>query len=188
MTRAQLEHLLRAAGEICQDDELIVIGSQAILGQFPDAPALLLVSTEADLIPAHHPQRSDLIDGSIGELSPFHETYGYYAQGVDETTATLPSGWRERLVTLRNENTRGISGRCLEVHDLLIAKADSSAMPCAMATRMKRRSLSRPATAPLKISQHASNAATSSSWCPSTHRPGCTVSRSHGITAIPPIA
>lgn len=33
-----------------------------------------------------------MIDGSIGELSPFHETFGYYAQGVDETTAVLPEG------------------------------------------------------------------------------------------------
>jgi len=122
MTRAQLEHLLRAAGDVCEEDELIVIGSQAILGQFPDAPEALRVSTEADLIPCRHPQRADLIDGTIGELSPFHETYGYYAQGVDETTATLPPGWRERTVTIRNENTRGITGRCLEVHDLLVSK------------------------------------------------------------------
>lgn len=122
MTRAQLEHLLRAAGDLCEEDEFIVIGSQAILGQFPDAPEVLRVSAEADLIPCRHPQRSDLIDGTIGELSPFHETYGYYAQGVDESTATLPAGWRERVVTIHNENTRGIAGRCLEVHDLLVSK------------------------------------------------------------------
>lgn len=122
MTRAQLEHLLRAAGDLCEEDEFIVIGSQAILGQFPDAPAALRVSAEADLIPCRHPQRADLIDGTIGELSPFHDTYGYYAQGVDETTATLPAGWRERVVTIQNENTRGITGRCLEVHDLLVSK------------------------------------------------------------------
>jgi len=63
-----------------------------------------------------------LIDGGIGELSPFHETFGYYAHGVDETTATLPEGWRERLVPIRNENTRGATGWCLEVHDLAVSK------------------------------------------------------------------
>jgi hypothetical protein len=76
VTRRQLEHLLRAAGEIAADDEIVVIGSQAILGQFPDAPASMRVSVEADLFPLNHPERADLIDGSIGELSPFHETFG----------------------------------------------------------------------------------------------------------------
>jgi len=60
--------------------------------------------------------------GSIGELSPFHDTYGYHAQGVGPTTAVLPAGWEARLVVVRNENTRGASGLCLEVHDLLVSK------------------------------------------------------------------
>ena len=123
MTRRQLEHLLRAAGEIAADDEIVVIGSQAILGQFPNAPASMRVSVEADLFPLNHPERADLIDGSIGELSPFHETFGYYAQGVAEETALLPQGWKERLVIIQNENTRGVKGLCLEVHDLLVSKA-----------------------------------------------------------------
>lgn len=122
MTRNQLEHLLRAAGDIADDDEIVVVGSQAILGQFPDAPASLRVSAEADVFPNHHPERSDLIDGTIGELSPFHDTFGYYAQGVAEETAILPEGWRERLVPIRNDNTRGVTGLCLEIHDLTIAK------------------------------------------------------------------
>lgn len=66
MTRLQLEHLIRAAGTISDDDDIIVIGSQAILGQFPDAPPELLVSREADVYPRMHPERAELIDGSIG--------------------------------------------------------------------------------------------------------------------------
>lgn len=123
MTREQLEHLIRAAADIADDDEIVVIGSQAILGQFPDAPASMRVSMEADVFPRNHPERTDVIDGSIGELSPFHETFGYYAHGVSEETAFLPQGWKERLIVVRNENTRGVKGLCLEVHDLLVAKA-----------------------------------------------------------------
>jgi hypothetical protein len=123
MTRPELEHLIRVAADIAQDDEIVIIGSQAILGQFPDAPASLRVSVEADLYPKNHPDRADLIDGSVGEASPFHATYGYYAQGVGETTAVLPAGWRARLVPIRNANTRGATGWCLDVHDLAIAKA-----------------------------------------------------------------
>ncbi len=122
MTRLQLEHLIRACATIADDDEIVVIGSQSILGQFPDAPAELRVSVEADVFPRNHPERWDLIDGSIGEGSPFHQTFGYYAQGVGEDTATLPEGWRDRLVPVHNANTRGATGLCLEVHDLLIAK------------------------------------------------------------------
>lgn len=119
MTRAQLEHLIRAAASITGDHEIVVIGSQAILGQFPDAPAELLVSAEADLYPRHLPERTDLISGAIGELSPFHETFGYYADGVGPETATLPTGWEQRLVPIR---VGDLSGLCLEVHDLVLSK------------------------------------------------------------------
>lgn len=123
MTREQLEHLIRAAAVLSGEDEIVVIGSQAILGQFPDAPSSMRVSMEADLFPLNRPERADLIDGSIGELSPFHQTFGYYAQGVGEETARLPEGWKDRLVVVQNENTRGMKGLCLEVHDLLVSKA-----------------------------------------------------------------
>jgi hypothetical protein len=122
MNRAALEHILRAAAAIANEREFVVIGSQAVLGQFPEAPDALLASIEADLYPRHAPDKSDLIDGAIGELSAFHRTFGYYAHGVDDTTATLPAGWPDRLVPIANENTGGATGWCLEVHDLAVSK------------------------------------------------------------------
>jgi hypothetical protein len=64
MTRAELEHVIRAAADIAADDDIVIVGSQSILGQFPDAPPELRVSVEADVFPRHHPERADLIDGS----------------------------------------------------------------------------------------------------------------------------
>lgn len=122
MQRHELEHLIRAAGAITGAGEIVVIGSQAILGARPDAPTFLLRSSEADLFTLRDPKDADLIDGSIGEGSPFHETFGYYAQGVWEDTAVLPEGWKDRLVSICNENTRGVVARCLEPHDLAVAK------------------------------------------------------------------
>jgi hypothetical protein len=122
VTRAQLEHIIRAACAVADDDEVIIIGSQAILGQFPLAPAPLVQSLEADVYPKHHPERAELIDGALGELSMFHQTFGYYADGVSEKTATLPSAWSDRLVPICNANTLGRTGWCLDVHDLLISK------------------------------------------------------------------
>ncbi len=122
MQRSALEHILRAAAAVSNERDIVVIGSQAVLGQFPAAPQALLVSIEADVFPRHAPDKSDLIDGAIGELSKFHETFGYYAHGVDETTATLPAGWTDRLIRLQNENTGDAIGWCLEVHDLAVSK------------------------------------------------------------------
>jgi hypothetical protein len=122
MTRDALEHLLRAAAAVTNERDFVVIGSQAVLGQFPNAPPALLASVEADLYPRDAVEKSDLVDGAIGELSQFHETFGYYAHGVDETTATLPAGWRQRLVALHTDNTGGATGWCLEVHDLACSK------------------------------------------------------------------
>jgi hypothetical protein len=76
MNRAALEHILRAASAIANEREFVVIGSQAILGQYPDAPESLLVSIEADLYPRHAPERSDLVDAAIGELSEVRAASG----------------------------------------------------------------------------------------------------------------
>ena len=122
MHRHQLEHIIRAAAGITGASEFVIIGSQAVLGQFPQAPAELLVSIEADVFSLRDPADSDLIDGSIGEGSPFHQTFGYYAHGVSQETAVLPAGWRERLVAVRNQNTGGGTGLCLEIHDLAVSK------------------------------------------------------------------
>jgi|SRR5438445_8289197 len=122
MRRPQLEHVIRAAAGITGATEIVVIGSQAVLGQFPDAPADLLVSIEADVFTFRSPNDAELIEGSIGEGSPFHQTFGYYAHGVAEETALLPTGWKERLVPVRNANTGNGCGLCLDVHDLAVAK------------------------------------------------------------------
>lgn len=122
MKRQDLEHIIRAAGAIAGVEDLIIVGSQAILGQFPNAPAELLVSQEADLYPKDDPSQAEIIDGSIGEESLFHEQFGYYAHGVGPETAKLPRDWEMRLVPIRNENTRGVTGWCLHPADILVSK------------------------------------------------------------------
>jgi len=122
VTRAELEHAIRAACDIAQDDSLYVFGSQAILGEHPDAPARLRQSAEVDVAPVSRPDRADAIDGAIGELSQFHETHGFYVHGLSIEAATLPGGWRDRLVVVRGPNTFGKTGLCLESHDLAASK------------------------------------------------------------------
>jgi len=123
MNRLQLEHIIRAAGSIADDNEIIVLGSASIFAQFPDLPDRFLLSVEADVFPKNKPSMTDIIDGSIGELSPFHEAFGYYAHGISkETASNLPTGWEKRLVPLRSDNTGGVTGWCLDIHDLIAGK------------------------------------------------------------------
>jgi hypothetical protein len=122
MNRQQLEHVIRAAGAIAEVDELIIIGSQAILASQTEIPEKLLVSREVDLYPAKEPEKAILIDGCIGEGSLFDEQFKYYAHGVGPETATLPEGWRHRLVPIQNEYTRNVRALCLHPVDIAASK------------------------------------------------------------------
>jgi len=122
MTREELEHAIRAACDVAQDDAVYVFGSQAILGQYPDAPAALRQSAEADVAPVNAVDMVDVIDASLGELSPFHQAFGYYVHGVAIEAAVLPDGWKRRAIAVRNANTGNRTGWCVEAHDLAASK------------------------------------------------------------------
>ena len=123
MTRDQLEHAIRAACEVAEDNELIIFGSQAILGEHPDAPPDLRASVEVDVQPRNRPEAVDKIDGALGELSLFHATHGFYVHGVLIEAATLPEGWEDRTIQVKdNLTTQGNTGYCLESHDLAASK------------------------------------------------------------------
>ena len=122
MNRQQLEHILRASAAITGADSFVIIGSQAILGSHPDAPQDLIESMEVDLFTLRSPDDANLIDGSIGELSPFHTSFGYWAHGVAIETAVLPMGWQDRLIPIKSDRTNGAVGLCLEENDLALSK------------------------------------------------------------------
>lgn len=122
MTREELEHAIRAACDVSDTTEVFVFGSQAILGQFPDAPPELRQSAEADIAPIHAIDKIDLIDAVLGEDSQFHRSHGFYVHGVPIETAVLPRGWEGRTVKVQNKNTRDFIGWCVEAHDLAASK------------------------------------------------------------------
>jgi hypothetical protein len=121
MKKQQLDHVLRAAGRITGETQFVIVGSQSLHGRYPDAADEIVHSEEVDLIAKSAPQRPEWLN-AIGQDSPFHEEFGYYADPVDETTATLPRGWKGRLVNLPSGNTDGVLGLCLDPHDLAISK------------------------------------------------------------------
>jgi hypothetical protein len=123
MTRDQLEHAIRVACDVSNDTELWVFGSQALLGEFPDAPETLRASIEVDVQPKNRPEAVDVIDANLGELSLFHQTHGFYVHGVSIDSAVLPEGWEERTKPISDPiSTRGNTGWCIELHDLAASK------------------------------------------------------------------
>jgi hypothetical protein len=124
--RDEFEHVIAAAAEVSGEREIVVIGSQALLGSYAEPPKAMLFSMEVDVYPRSDPHKAEEIDGSLGDGSPFHGTYGYYAHGVGPETAVAPIGWEDRLVRVeippRVGQEVGPVALCLEVHDLVLAK------------------------------------------------------------------
>jgi hypothetical protein len=117
MRRDQLEHAIRTACQIIGAPEVIVVGSQSILGTYPEdeLPTAATMSGEVDVLPIAETNEktarlADLIEGVAGELSPFAQLHGYSIDGVDLETSALPNGWRDRLVRVQNLNTAAPSG------------------------------------------------------------------------------
>ena len=125
MRRENFIHVLQAAANVVED-ELVLVGSQAVLGTVDAPPEQLLRSMEVDVYPRSDPERAIEIDGAIGEGSRFHETYGYYAHGVGPETITAPAGWEGRLKKLILPPIRRASREpivwCLALPDLILAK------------------------------------------------------------------
>lgn len=126
MRREHVEHVLRAASQITGDPDVVVIGSRSMLGSLAESrlPVEATASMEIDVAFFDDPDniKSDAVDGAIGKLSTFHQTFGYYAQGVSVTTAVLPEGWRDRIVTLESSATAPGRGLLLEPHDCVLSK------------------------------------------------------------------
>lgn len=135
MRRDQLEHAIRTACQIAGLTEVIIVGSQAILGTYPETklPVFATRSLEIDVLPiaddaGEIARLADQIEGVAGELSTFASTHGFWIDGVDLSTSVLAQGWRDRLVKVQNANTAAPSGHpqfigwCLDKEDLCVAK------------------------------------------------------------------
>ena len=99
-------HVLRAIHGVTGYNRFLIMGSQAILGHCLERGYEFSFndSMEVDIAPVPDNQViADLIDGTLGELSPFHSTFGYYVDGCDSKTAVFPLDWEQRLLETRLE-------------------------------------------------------------------------------------
>jgi hypothetical protein len=103
-----LERAARAIAEEIETDEIVVIGSQALLVGDHMVLRALRMSREFDLYPSptsnpDNPEftedASHSINANFGEGSAFNQTHGFFIDGVSSATATLPPDWRDRAVS-----------------------------------------------------------------------------------------
>lgn len=130
-TLNDLDRAVRAIAAHFKTDTVFIIGSQSVLLEWPDAPILMRASGEIDLYPGNakeweqtsSTEASEEIFALFGEMSPFHETHGFYLDGVDETTARLPNGWRDRAIT-RSVEAYGAVATAIapSPHDVAVSK------------------------------------------------------------------
>jgi hypothetical protein len=127
LKREELEDAIRHATRVTEQREVLVIGSQAILGSYDETqlPERATLSEEVDIAPIADDEEytlATLIDVNLGEWSQFHVDHGFYVQGVNVTTAVLPNGWEARTVQVAPDGPNGPLARCLDPHDLCAAK------------------------------------------------------------------
>ena len=102
-TLGDIERTVKVLGRHFGTDLVVIIGSQAIQIADPNVAEPLRISQEIDAYPANAreweaaqnfagAEASEEINGLFGVNSHFHDTYGFYIDGVDDTTATLPVG------------------------------------------------------------------------------------------------
>lgn len=137
-TLDDIDRAVRAVSRTFNADKVFIIGSQAILLTWPNSPTDLRTTPEIDVYPANAsqweqqglvrdpdvpPEASEEINALFGIGSAFHEKFGFYIDGVDEHTATLPDDWQSRAVT-RNVDVdgRAVIAVAPSPDDLIVSK------------------------------------------------------------------
>lgn len=131
-TQDELKRAVRSIARHFATDTVYLIGSQAILASWPDAPLAARLSQEIDAYPGNadewrrrnnEMEASEEINALFGFGSSFHVAFGFYIDGVDERTAALPAGWKARAVRMAIEDgDRTIAAVAPALGDLIAAK------------------------------------------------------------------
>ncbi|MDO8377422.1 DUF6036 family nucleotidyltransferase [Phenylobacterium sp.] len=120
-----VNHILRAAGEVTGQTRFVLIGSAAVIAWRRVVPVEMAMTREVDLF-AYDVEDvdgvSEELDGSLGQGSNFDNTFGYYCDGVGAETAILPTDWLDRAMEYRTPEAPGITAIVPEPEDIALAK------------------------------------------------------------------
>jgi hypothetical protein len=126
MQRDKVDHVLRAAASVTGHKVFVLIGSAALIARIKGpTPASMLMTQEVDIYAFDVDdvdKLSDMIDGSLGQNSPFHTLFGFYADGVSSETAKMPFDWMTRANKYSSPACLGVTAIVPEENDLALAK------------------------------------------------------------------
>ena len=89
-------------------NDFVVIGSLSILGLEADfdVPKEMAMSNHVACFTKDEPDRIFELVGALGEHSRYHEQFGFYLDAVEPNLATLPEGWKDRLIKVERDRLR----------------------------------------------------------------------------------
>lgn len=130
MRAEELRDLARRAANRTGYRQILVLGSQAVHGALPDAelPAITTLSEEADLavVGDLSGETPHVIEAAFGMGSPYHQSFGVYADGIALSEVTLPDGWQGRVRTQQIDDSADLENPVTllfpEIHDLCASK------------------------------------------------------------------
>lgn len=119
MRRTQFQNLLQEAGRLVGRAEFVVLESQSVHAVTDAAPEEVILSRECDVLLDEEDAAAALLRERLGPESAWSAEHGLYLDLVPPRLPLLVEGWSDRLVPI---DANGVTGRCLEVHDLIASK------------------------------------------------------------------
>ncbi len=122
MRKSDLFELVRHIKAVAPEETPIIVGSQAIHAVTPILPEIVQQSIECDfLFTSGKTETRVEVNKKLGVFSSYQLEHGFYADALGLATVILPTGWRERLQPLADENGKVVAF-CAEIHDVAVSK------------------------------------------------------------------
>ena len=122
MRKSDLFELVRQIKAIAPEETPIIVGSQAVHAVTPILPEIVQQSIECDfLFTSGKTETRVEVNKKLGVFSLYQLEHGFYADALGLATVVLPTGWRERLQPLEDENGNVVAF-CAEIHDVAVSK------------------------------------------------------------------
>jgi hypothetical protein len=127
VNRDQFRLVLERLARVLPDEQqVVIIGSQAAHAWSGELPDDVLLSREVDVAPIDDAdeQKAYRINWVIGEESPFDDEHDVYAEGVSLDMFAGPTGWLSRCkrIVVARTNGTDLEVLCPDLHDLSVAK------------------------------------------------------------------
>lgn len=111
---AEIPRVVADAARLVRKGELVVFGSASLAFYLEDAPTTRDMDLWCD-----PPERGEVVEALMGELSWYHERHGAYVEVWAPETFRAPSGWRTRARQQELTDLPGLTLLVVHPHDVL---------------------------------------------------------------------